>query len=602
MSDNGIRIAIIDKDKCKPNKCNHECKAKCPVNQMGVMCIEIEETAKIHQSLCISCGLCSKVCPFGAIKMVNIPSQIINDLVHSYGENLFKLYRLPGPKMGKIIGIMGPNGCGKSTVMNILSGNILPNFDKYDDKPDITKDQVLKNVRGSELQKYLKLLYDEKLRINNKPQDILYRLNKLKDKELKISDIINKYKNSKDFDKIINILELDKIMSNTIKTISGGELQKLVCATTLLKEADVYIFDEPTNYLDIEYRIKIANLIKDMSNKNNYIFIVDHDLSVLDFVADFIHIMYGDPGFYGVVSTLYNKLDAINMYFDGYIPADNMRFRSEPFKLIETNLDDQNDISKNVTGIINYDETTIKFNNYQLLIKHSQIDVITNMIVILGKNGTGKSTYLNYLNKEIGLNISFKQQINNSYTNNKLSVQELLYNQIKDAMLSHMFVADVINLLGLNKIYQKKIKKISGGELQRLSIALCLGKPANIYLIDEPSANLDIEYRFITTKVIKRFLINNRKIGFIAEHDILMAITLAKEKSSKIIVFEEIKNENNIRYCETSPLLDFNVGINKFLKIINTTFRTDKINNRPKINKLESVNDREQKLDGIYYK
>lgn len=603
MSNNKLRIAIIDKDKCKPKKCSHECKKSCPVNQMGKICIEIEDIAKINEGLCIGCSQCVNRCPFNAIKIVNLPSQIANNLVHSYGENLFKLYKLPNPKVGKIIGILGQNGVGKTTIMNILSGKTIPNFDKLNnDNVIITKEQVLKHVRGTELQKYLKLLYDDKFKINNKPQDILSLVKNNKTKNMKVSEIIIKFKDFGNYNKIIDVLDLNKIFNNTIITLSGGELQKLVCAITLLKEGDVYIFDEPTNYLDIEYRIKIANLIKDLNTHNKYIFVVEHDLSILDFVADNIHIMFGDPGSYGAISTLYSTLEGINIYFDGYIPADNIRFRPEPYKLTDLSNSDITEIHKNNFGIINYEEKIIKFDNYQLTIKEENIPINVCMIIVLGKNGTGKSTYLNYLSDELGFIISHKIQINNNdYAKQKTTVQEVLYNKISKAMSTSSFLSDVINPMSINKIYTKKVKKLSGGELQRLSIALCLGADANIYLIDEPASSLDVESRFIVTRVIKRFLTNNKKIGFIVEHDILLATSLAKETTSKILVFEETKLENGIRYCETLPLSDFNTGMNKFLKSINATFRTDKNNHRPKINKFGSVMDIEQKISNIYY-
>ncbi|QKF94119.1 RNAse l inhibitor RLI1 [Fadolivirus algeromassiliense] len=598
-----IRIPIIDKDKCKPKKCRHECKSKCPVNMTGKQCIEIEELgkiAKINESLCIGCGICVKVCPFDAIKMVNLPSQISNNLVHSYGENMFRLYKLPMPKSGKIIGILGPNGCGKTTIMNILSNQILPNF-SLEDNAKITTTEVLKNVRGTELQKYLKLLYDGKLVVNTKQQDIMMLVKRIKNKDTKVQDIVNKFKDSKNYKKIIDSLELDKLFDNKVLELSGGELQKIVCAVTLLRDGNVYIFDEPTNYLDIEYRIKVANLIKDLIDKDKYVFVVEHDLSILDFVADHIHVMYGEPGAYGVVSTLYSTLEGINIYFDGYIPADNVRFRAEPYKLNDTQIVEEQ-LYSNVNGIVSYDDVEIKYDHFNLRINKSQISSKDNMIVILGKNGTGKTTYLNWLKNTLGFIISHKPQINtNDYSNDKITVKDLLYTKIRDAMLSNMFVSDVINLLGVNKIYNKKVKKLSGGETQRLGIVLCLGTSADIYLIDEPSASLDIEQRFNATKVIKRFLLHNKKIGFIVEHDILMAITLAKEQTSKVLVFEEVKCEDNVRYCETSSLLDFNTGINKFLKSIDTTFRTDRDNKRPKLNKLDSVIDREQKQSNIYY-
>lgn len=608
MSNNNHRIAIINPDRCKPKKCAHECYNMCVVNKTGKRCIEIEDIAIIHADLCIGCGACTsqtRGCPFNAIKIVNIPSQIVNNLVHSYGINLFSLYGLPKPKVDKIIGIIGQNGIGKSTIMSILSGDILPNFNTNNSENVImTQSQVLKKTRGSELQKYLALTYDEKIKISTKPQDIMILLRKLKNKDMKVSDILIKFAESKCYNNVTSFLNLDKLMTSTLITLSGGELQLVVCAIALMKDVDVYIFDEFTNYLDIEYRIKVANLIKDLAGHNKYVFVVEHDLSVLDFVADYVHIMYGEPGCYGAISSLYGTLEGINMYFDGYLPAENMRFRQEPYKLVEINNIEIFEKTKNTFSIINYDEKIIKFDNFILTIKKENITSDINMIVVLGKNGTGKSSYLKFLAEEFKGNISFKQQISN-FADQKLTVQDLLYNEIKDAMSSSMFNSDVINLLGVDKIINKKVKKLSGGESQRLSIVLCLGKPADVYLLDEPSGSLDIEYRFNTIKVIKRFILHNKKIGIIVEHDILLAISLAREQFSRILVFDEVKHEslesNNIRYCETSKLLDFNTGMNKFLKSINTTFRTDKVNHRPKINKLDSTMDREQKSNKTFY-
>lgn len=596
--DKVIRLAVIDKDKCKPKKCKKECMKSCPVNRSGKMCIEIEDVAKVSEDLCIGCNRCAVVCPFNAIKIVKLPAQLASELVHSYGENLFKLYKLPNPKQGKIIGILGENGIGKSTIMNILSKKIIPNFGQ----DTITETDVLKKVRGNEIQKYLKLLYTDQLKIAVKPQNILGLVHKSGEK--KVGDILEPFLTTTKYKQINDSLELDKLKDHTVGTLSGGELQKLACAITLMKEVDVYIFDEPTNYLDVEYRIKVVNLIKDLSQHNNYVFVVDHDLSILDFVADYIHIMFGEPGAYGVVSTLYNTLEAINIYFDGFIPADNMQFRKEPFKLNELfEVSDQNN-QNGMASIVAYDDQIIKYDHFELKINQNNLTTETNMIIILGKNGTGKSTYLNFLKNQLGLSISIKPQINDlaELTKNpKITVKNLLYEKIKDAFLSEMFVSDVIKLLGINKLYNKKVRKLSGGELQRLSITLCLGTPAQIYLIDEPMSNMDIEQRFNTTKAIKRFLMHYKKIGFVVEHDILMAISMAKEQNSKILVFGEDKMENNVRYCSSSPFLDFNTGINLFLKTINTTFRTDYTNNRPKINKLNSTQDKDQKTKNQYY-
>jgi ATP-binding cassette, sub-family E, member 1 len=137
------------------------------------------------------------------------------------------------------------------------------------------------------------------------------------------------------------------------------------------------------------------------------------------------------------------------------------------------------------------------------------------------------------------------------------------------------------------------VKKLSGGELQRTALVLALGKAANVYLIDEPSAYLDSEQRIIASKIIKRFTINSNKSAFVVEHDFIMATYLA----DRVIVHDgEPAKECTARY--PVPLLE---GMNKFLKLMNITFRRDPTNYRPRINKQGSVKDQEQKKSGKYF-
>ena len=81
--------------------------------------------------------------------------------------------------------------------------------------------------------------------------------------------------------------------------------------------------------------------------------------------------------------------------------------------------------------------------------------------------------------------------------------------------------------MNLGQIMNSDVKELSGGELQRVALALCLGKKADVYLIDEPSAYLDCEQRIVTAKSIKRFIMNCNKTAFIVEHDFIMATYLA---------------------------------------------------------------------------
>merc|ERR1712066_878895 len=189
------------------------------------------------------------------------------------------------------------------------------------------------------------------------------------------------------------------------------------------------------------------------------------------------------------------------------------------------------------------------------------------------------------------LNISYKPQ--------KISpkamgtTRQLLHGKIRDAYVHPQFVADVMRPLKIDDLIDQEVQNLSGGELQRVALALCLGKPADVYLIDEPSAYLDSEQRLHAAKVIKRFVLNAKKTAFIVEHDFIMATYMA----DRVIVFEGEPGVNTWANPPTN-LVD---GMNLFLKNLEISFRRDPNNFRPRINKDQSVKDCEQKNSGQYF-
>ena len=137
----------------KSQKCRQECKKSCPVVRTGKLCIEVTNESKIafiSERLCIGCGICPKKCPFDAINIINLPTNLETQVTHRYSANSFKLHRLPMPRPGQVLGLVGTNGIGKSTALKILSGKLKPNLGRYDNPPDW--EEILKYFRGSELQ------------------------------------------------------------------------------------------------------------------------------------------------------------------------------------------------------------------------------------------------------------------------------------------------------------------------------------------------------------------------------------------------------------------------------------------------------------------
>jgi len=325
-SEDKTRVAIVNADRCKPKKCHQECKRTCPVNKAGKQCIEVEHAsmiAQIYENLCIGCGLCIKKCPFNAINIINIPKNLERDCTHRYGLNTFKLHRLPYPQLGQVLGLVGQNGIGKTTAMRILAGKEKPNLGRYTDPPDWN--EILKYFKGSELFNYFKKYLDDDLIVTVKLQHVD---SIAKSVDGLVEDLIAKKDkdNRKEF--FLNELELNHLLDRNVNVLSGGELQRFAICFSCVQVADVYMFDEPTSYLDVKQRLKAADCIRSLATYNNYIIVIEHDLSILDYLSDSVCVLYGTPAVYGVVTLPYGTREGINVFLDGFVPTENMRFRS----------------------------------------------------------------------------------------------------------------------------------------------------------------------------------------------------------------------------------------------------------------------------------
>uniref|UniRef100_A0A673ADW0 ATP-binding cassette sub-family E member 1 n=1 Tax=Sphaeramia orbicularis TaxID=375764 RepID=A0A673ADW0_9TELE len=586
MADKNTRIAIVNHDKCKPKKCRQECKKSCPVVRMGKLCIEVTPQSKIawiSESLCIGCGICIKKCPFGALSIVNLPSNLEKETTHRYCANSFKLHRLPIPRPGEVLGLVGTNGIGKSTALKILAGKQKPNLGKYDNPPDWQ--EILTYFRGSELQNYFTKILEDDLRAIVKPQyvDQIPKTVKVKKKKIQRKMIV--LLNVKDDSGISCNSYLSHLRERNVEDLSGGELQRFACAVVCIQRADIFMFDEPSSYLDVKQRLKAAITIRSLITPDRYIIVVEHDLSVLDYLSDFICCLYGVPSAYGVVTMPFSVREGINIFLDGYVPTENLRFReaSLVFKVAET----ANEEEVKRLRHYQYPEMKKTMGEFILEIKAGEF-TDSEIMVMLGENGTGKTTFIRMLAgglKPDGggdvpiLNVSYKPQtISPKF---KGSVRALLHEKIRDAYTHPQFITDVMKPLQIESIIDQDVQNLSGGELQRVALTLCLGKPADVYLIDEPSAYLDSEQRLMAARVIKRYILHAKKTAFVVEHDFIMATYLA----DRVIVFDGIPSKKTAANTPQSLL----AGMNRFLSLLEITFRRDPNNFRPRINKLNSI-------------
>lgn len=590
------RIAIVDYSKCKPTKCSKECIRFCPPQQGGKQVIDIEDlgsnlgkVAKISESLCIGCNLCVNKCPFSAIKIINIPEELPDSIVYEYGPNQFKLYKLPYIKKNIVCGIIGPNGVGKSTILEILCGSIKPNFGSS--SPPTTK-QIVSKFRGSSLQNYLNDLYCSRLEITIKKQNI--------SELIQTHGLTALVKNVTTWTPEHDPLNISSLGEKQLGTLSGGELQRLYVWICVSSNSDVYIFDEPSNFLDVKQRVAVARAIRSLTNPNKYVIVVDHDISMMDYITDEINIIYGTPNAYGVCSNSLTGLSGTNAYLAGYIPSQNIRFRDYEYTFVNPGLELVENISS-LASNVSYTGTIFKYpdSDYTLTIPNGQIDTNGTINLILGPNGTGKTTFVNWLCGSLGLQSSYKVQ-NSSYksSNPETTVLEHLDEKIKSQLYNPQFISEVIKPLGIENLFKAKLVNLSGGEAQRVSIVECLGTPASVYFIDEPSANLDIEKRLKITGVIKKYIINNSKCAFIVEHDIMMGLNFVQDVKNTVIICSQPETNKSL----ISSPVPWSQGINSFLQMMGVTMRSSEQTSRPRINKLGSQMDQEQKKLGVYYK
>ena len=589
-----VRIAVLNEERCESKRCGRLCYRFCPPVRNKIEAIVFEgETPQIIESLCVGCGICVRKCPFKAISIINLADELEEDCSHRFGPNTFKLFRLPTPSAGVVLGLLGQNGIGKTTALQVLSGELKPNLGRFDDPPSWT--ELIQHFRGSSLQDYFQKVSEGNLKVVFKPQYV-DRLSRVVSG--KVGDLLEKVDERGKLPELKEQLQLQTIWNRNLKILSGGELQRVAIAASICREADVYLFDEPTSYLDVKQRLNAAKAIRSLKDDGKTVIVAEHDLAILDYLSDQICIFYGEPGVYGIVSHVHGVRVGINIYLEGYIPDENVRFRPEPITF---------HVRPPVAGLtagetlLKWTEITKSFGDFKFQAMPGEVKR-GEVVGIFGPNGIGKTTFVKVLagiekadsgetSAEDEMKISYKPQyISPQYGG---TVEDLLKETAGEDFGTSLYQSQILQPLKLPVLLERDVNELSGGELQRVAIAACLSREADLYLFDEPSAYLDVEDRLSVARTIRRVIENRKVTALIVEHDVVAQDFIA----DRLMIFD---GEPGVRGFANPPT-DLRNGMNTFLENMGITFRRDPQTKRPRVNKEGSRLDREQKDLGEYY-
>ena len=591
------RVGVLDQDLCQPQKCGLECIKYCPVNKSGSECVTINEESKkaqIDEDICNGCGICVKVCPFDAITIVNLASELATDKIHQYGPNSFRLFRLPTPRKGEVVGLLGRNGMGKSTVVNILSGKLKPNLGKYENPPEW--DEIFKHYSGTELKQHFQKIEQNQIRASIKPQQIQHLAEAFDGTG---NELLDKYDERGVTRELVRELGLQNSMEQSLKELSGGELQRIAVAATASKDTEFYFFDEPSSYNDVFQRIGVARVIQSLAKIGKSVMVVEHDLTLLDFLSDYIEVLYGEPTAYGIVSNILSTKIGINVFLDGYLPNENVRFRDKKFSMDVSSSSTETDIFQEGSEVVKYPRLEKNFDSFSVIIEPGRVRK-GEVLGIMGANALGKTTMMKMIagvqKPDVGsidkkIKIAYKPQ----YLQNDIDVEviALLEKASGGPIEGSQEEEQILDPLKIRKLYNKSVKNLSGGELQKIAVASCLIQKVDLYALDEPSAFLDVEDRIAVAKFLQKFVRSFGKSAIIIDHD----LQLMDLVSDSMIIFE---GESGKAGIATSPMPKPE-AMNRFLKSLDMSFRRDEKSLRPRVNKMESRLDKDQKTSGNFY-
>ncbi len=583
-------IVVIDQEKIEPDIARETVINFDPLNRAGkeggfylteegTLHIDDEDVMEAHK-------MAINKYPYdGAIKMIQLPHEE-GEKIHQFGENSFRLYGLPEPDKGRVVGLIGENGIGKSVSLKILSGDIEPNLGDYENPPNL--EEVTKEFRGTGLQTHFEKLTENNIESAYKPQQV-ERLPEVYDG--KVRELLAKIDETR-VEEVAEKLDIDHLLDRELEQLSGGELQRVAVASTILKDVDLYMFDESSSFLDVKQRLKTGREIRKLGEEKS-VMVVEHDLATLDLVSDNIHIFFGEPASYGMVSDSLSSKEGVNRYLEGYLPTHNVRFRGDEIKFNRTK---RSQVERNNT-VVEFPEMVKDFGEGEFKLETCEGAIHKEeVLAIFGENGLGKTVFAKMLADAVKPDEGETPDISISYKPQYLEASDATVETVlrKHANIdSKRFENRISNPLDLEKLYENNLKDLSGGELQKVGIAICLAKKADLYLLDEPSAYLDVESRVRLGKMLKKFARKTEKPLMVIDHDLLMLDYMA----DRGIVF---KGEPGKEGYSTEPM-KIGDAMDTFLKEVGITFRKDPETGRPRANKPESQKDKKQRKANEYY-